>query len=150
MTLFGGRSRLDRGEQRAPLRHHHVDEVACMTKKKIFKKSCFSACRKIVSLTFLVISAAHASAPTDVSVGASTPAAHSDSAFVDPNGLELDGPGAVAPGVDMQVSDVLLLMTWSAMVFGLAGVLLLERSASDAGEYRRASQASLRSRYRNE
>jgi hypothetical protein len=63
---------------------------------------------------------------------------HADTAFIDPNGLELDGAGAVESAVSLETTDLTLLMIWIAFTAGMAGVAMADRryanrSSIDAG-----------------
>jgi hypothetical protein len=79
-------------------------------------------CRpKLLSLCLVTALAATASAHPIQSTGSSRPPSHTDTAFIDPNGLEVDGAGAAESGFAFDTTDMTLLMIWIVLTLGLVG-----------------------------
>jgi hypothetical protein len=80
----------------------------------------------LASLGLLTLLAISTFAHANPSVTSSS-ANRSDTAFIDPNGLELDGAGAVESIVPFESTDRTLLAICVALAFGIIGTELVDQ-----------------------
>jgi hypothetical protein len=76
---------------------------------------------KLLSLCLVSALAATASGHPISPTGNPRPPADTDTGFIDPNGLEMDGAGAAESDFDFNTTDMTLLMIWIALTLGLVG-----------------------------
>jgi hypothetical protein len=82
--------------------------------------------QQLASLGLFTLLAISTFAHADASVSSSSPT-RSDTAFIDPNGLEADGAGAVESNVPFESTDRTLLAICIALALGMIGTELIDR-----------------------
>lgn len=86
----------------------------------------FIARRTAASFPLLTILAAGASVVSPQRVGTAA-ATHSNTALIDPDGLELDGAGAAETAVILEATYPTLLMIWTTRGLGIVTLILADR-----------------------
>ena len=84
--------------------------------------------QRLMSLCLLGVLATTGSARAEQS--SDTPSAPASMVAVDPNGVEVDGAGAVESNVSFEAADKTLLLIWAALALSLLGIAVADLRAS--------------------